>query len=218
MKDDERRVRKNKPLPVSELPDWARAFPAEELERYIHSPQCRVCNATTHNGRNLRSEIEALVIERKTHTEVCNIMYERYRVRLSDHNISRHMARHAPDYAKVLGKLLESDLGEVLQGAFGPVVDQYKFLLAVLQLALHKLLLHPEEVSIADGIRAAEKFDLMTRGLDIWQRDNALSQEHITKWLDMMQIVMTPEQRKEVRGRFDVAFIDEPVPELPPPV
>lgn len=211
MQDDERIARKNKPLPESELPDWMKAMPAEEREKYTHSPQCKVCTAT-NNGRNLRSEIEALVIERKTHTEACNVMYDRYGLRLNNHNISRHMARHAPNYAKVFQGLLESELGEVLQGGLGPIVDPFKFLLAVLQVAWHRLLENPNEVSLTDGIRAAEKLHLITQDLDIRYRDDAVSQADITAILDIMQDVMTPEQRKEVRERFHVTISAEASP------
>ena len=216
MKDDETTVRKNRPVQAGELPDWANAMPAEERERYVHSPHCKVCNAT-HNGRNLRQEIEGLVIEKKTYPEVCNIMYDRYGLELRDYNVMNHMAKHAPNYAKVLEGLMESELGELLSGSMGPIVDQYKFLLAVLQVALHRLLRHPDEVTVSDGIRAAEKFHLITEGLNIRHGDDMISQQDITTLLDIIQTVMTPEQREEVSRRFGVAMDREPSPSSPAP-
>jgi len=200
MKDDEKIIRKNKPIPKNEFPDWAKAMPVEERENCVHSPQCKVCNAT-HNGRSLRSEIEGLVIERKTYTEICNIVHDRYGLQLFDYNIGNHMNKHAPDYAKALERLLHSELGEVLQGTVGPIVDQFKFLLAVVQVAMHRLIQNPEEVSLADGIRAAEKFHVITEGLDVRHHD-MVTQKEINTILDIMQNVMTREQVEEVRRRF----------------
>ena len=209
---DDEKVRKNRPVQAGELPDWAKAMPLEERERYLHSPHCKVCNAA-HNGRPLRSVIEALVIERKSYPKVCDIMRDQYGLELRDYNIMNHMNKHAPNYAKVLEGLMESELGEVLQGALGPIVDQYKFFVAVLQVAWHGLLLHPEQVSVADGIRAAEKLHLITKGLDIRHRDDAITQEHITRLLDIFQMIMTPEQQAEVRRRFGEVFTSTPAPE-----
>jgi hypothetical protein len=201
MQNDDSVTRKNKPLPVSQRPDWAKSMPEEEWESYVHAPQCRVCNAN-HNGRSLRAEIEALVLERKTYVEVCDIVFERYGLRLAPHNVSRHMARHAPGYTKMLAKLLENDLGEVLRGAHGMFVDAPKFLLAVLQMSLHNGLLHPEQVTIADGIRAAGKLALITKGSENQEPDNAVTQDDINTLIDCMQEVLTPEQKVEVERRF----------------
>ena len=199
MKDDKSTTRKNKPLPENERPDWAKSIPDEEWESYVHCPQCRVCNAN-HNGRNLRCEIEALVIERKTHVEVCNVINERYGLRLAPHNVSRHMARHAPGYINVLDALMQSELGDVLNGALGPIVDQTKFLLGVIQVAWQQLLLHPEQVTVTDGIRSAWKLTQM--GINIRPRDDAITQEIVNQLIEIMQTVLTPEQREEVRRRY----------------
>ena len=215
--NDNEKIRKNKPVPESELPEWAKVMPPEERERYVHSPQCKVC-AAAHNGRPLRSEIEGLVIERKTYTEVCNIVHDRYGLRLFDYNIGNHMNKHAPDYAKAIERLLQSELGEVLQDITGPIVDQFKFLLSVVQVSMHNLIQHPEEVKLSDGIKAAEKFHVLTQGLDIWN-DGGISQEEINNLIELMQTVMTPEQRAEVRRRYGERYapVSAPEPEGPVP-
>ena len=215
MKDDKSMTRKNKPLPESERPDWAKSIHAKEWEKYVHSPQCKACNAD-HDGRNLRSEIEALVIERKTYVEVCNIMFERYKLRLAPHNISRHMTRHAPAYATILGKLLENDLGEVLRGTHGPVVDAAKFLLGVIQMSFHNAILNPEQVTVSDGIRAAEKLNAITKNLNISLCEDAITQEDLIKLVDIMQEVLTPEQTKELEKRLPLSFA-KPPPSPPSP-
>jgi hypothetical protein len=184
-------------------------------ETLFPSTRRRCCTAT-HNGRPLRSEIEALVIEKKTHPEVCNIMFDRYGLRLFDYNLGNHMAKHAPNYAKALERLLQSELGEMLEGAMGPIVDQYKFPLAVVQVATHKLVQHPEEVSVADGIRAAEKLHILTQGLDVWHH-GGVSQEEINTLIDIMQMVMTPKQRQEVRRRFGEIHTPVSAPEAEGP-
>jgi hypothetical protein len=200
VQNDESITRKNKPLPENKRPDWAKLVPEEEWQSYVHSPQCRVCNAN-HKGRNIRSEIEALVIGRKTYVEVCDIMFERYGLQLAPHNISRHMARHAPSYTKMLGKLLQNDLGDVLDGAVEPFVDHISYLFGVIQVSWQQMLDHPEKVSVADGIRAAEKFALIAKGSD-FQHDIRVTQEELNQLLDMMQAVMTREQIEEVERRF----------------
>ena len=211
IKVDKEKVRKNKVLPVNALPEWAMALPEEELEAYIHSPQCRVCNAA-HNGRNLRSEIEALTIERGTYTEVCNVLYEHYGLQLYPHNVSRHMKRHAPDYVKVFEKLRKGGLIEIAKEAIGPE----DFLAGVLQVSWFNLLSHPEKVSVADGIRAAEKFQAILKEVGLRQSDNKITQEEINKLIDIMQMVMTLEQRDEVLRRFGGFHASKHSPESPP--
>jgi hypothetical protein len=200
LKDDKSTTRKNRPLPENERPDWAKSIPDEEWESYVHSPQCRVCNAN-HNGRNLRCEIEALVIERKTHVEVCNVINERYGLRLAPHNVSRHMARHAPGYINVLDALMQSELGDVLNGTVGPIIDQTKFLLGVMQVGWQQLLEHPEQVSVVDGMRAA--CQLAKMGIDVGS-DNRITQKEINDLILIMQTVMNPGQREEVHRRYDL--------------
>ena len=217
MQNDKNITKKNRPLPISERPDWAKSIPAKEWKKHVHSPQCKVCNAN-HEGRNLRSEIEALVIERKTAVEVCNVIFERYGLQLAPHNISRHMARHAPSYVNVLDGLLQSELGDVLNGTVGPIVDQIRYLLGVLQVAWQQLLLHPEQVSVADGIRAAEKLASITKDIDIRHHDNTITREDINQLLDILQTVLTEEQREEVSRRFYVNIDAEQEPESSPPI
>lgn len=201
MKDNKTTTRKNRPLPDSERPDWAKSMPEEEWKSYIHSPQCKVCNAN-HNGRNLRSEVEALVIERKTHVEVCDVIFERYGLQLAPRNISRHMERHAPCYVNALKVLLESELSEVLSGATGLIVDHTKFLLGVMQVAWQQLIDHPEQITVADGIRAA--CQLARMGIDIGSRDSAITQEQVNQLIEIMQSIMNQEQVAEVRRRYDI--------------
>lgn len=210
MQDDEK-IRKNKPVPESEPPDWMGELTEEEREAYIHSPQCLVCNAI-HDGRNLRSEIEALVIERKTHVEVCNIIFERYGLRLAPHNVSRHMSRHAPVYATVSERLMESDLGKVLRGDHGPIIDEGGFLVLVLQLSSHNALLYPERVTVKDGIAAAEKLLKLSERLNINRRADAMDQGDVTKILDIIHMVMTEEQREEVKRRWGDELAGESTP------
>ena len=199
MKNDKNTTRKNRPLQESERPDWAKSIPDEEWESYVHCPQCRVCNAN-HNGRNLRCEIEALAIERKTNVEVCDVINERYGLRLAPHNISRHMARHAPGYINVLDALMQSELGDVLNGTVGPIIDQTKFLLGVMQVGWQQLLEHPEQVSVVDGMRAA--CQLAKMGIDVGSQDNRITQKEINDLIEIMQTVMTQEQMEEVHRRY----------------
>jgi len=176
-------------------------LPEEERDSYVHSPQCKVCNAK-HDGRNIRSEIEALVIERKTHGELCDIIFARYALELAPHNISRHMARHAPGYTEVLNGLLQSKFEDVLAGAVGPIIDDVKYLFSVVQVAFHNLLVHPEQVTVADGIRAADKLAQMPGYVESKKTNNMVTQEEITDLLDIMQGIMTREQVEEAKRRY----------------
>jgi len=201
VQDNKDNTQKNKPVPENERPDWAKSVPEDEWNSYVHSPQCRVCNAE-HNGRKLRVEIEGLAIDRKSNVDVCDVIFERYGLQLAPHNIRRHMIRHAPGYANALKRIMQSELGDVLNGAVGPIVGHTEFLVGVIQVAWGQLITHPEQVTVTDGIRAAGKLIEITKGLDILQRGEGVSPEDITTVLDIMQFLMTAEQRAEVERRF----------------
>lgn len=216
MQSDESITRKNRPVPENERPDWATSMPDEEWQSYIHSPQCKVCNAV-HDGLNLRSEIEVLVIERATYVDVSNIVFERYGLRLAPFNISRHMDRHAPSYRNALNRLLQSELSDVLNDTAGLVVNHTIFLLGVIQVAWDQILSHPEKVSVADGMRAAEKLSLMTVGIDVLDRRKGIDQEDINRLLDTLQEMhLTPDQKDLLMRKFYGEDVPEVESECPP--
>jgi len=183
------------------LPEWMKNLPEEERLKYLEAPNCKICHLRTPQGYPLRHEVELLVIEDKSYKEIGKIMYARYGVKILPSNISFHMNRHAPNFMQVVQRIISSELGDMLAGSIEGAVDQYKVLMAIMQVGLHGVLEHPEKVTTRDTIAAAEKFHVITEGLDI-RHHNEITQAEINEVLDIMQNIMSPEQIEEARRRF----------------
>lgn len=196
-------VVKNKSLAKQDMPGWAVKLQPEERVRYLQSPQCKVCNCRDVNGRRLRYEIESMFMDGKSKVEICNAMYDRYAVRILPDSVRRHMERHAPIYTIAVSEMMNYEIGEVLARMKGRIVEPVVFMLAVVQVGMQNLLEHPEQADVTVALRAAKEFCTVTEHMNI-NVTGSISQEDINKLLDIMQMVMTPEQRVEVRRRFNV--------------
>lgn len=184
----------NKPVPKGDQPKWMQMLSPEEREKYLHSSTCTICNAT-HNGRLIRPEIEMMVIERKKYQDICDIMFNKYNVRILPSQVSTHMSRHAPNYAEAVTKILTEELESILEGGLTALVTKEQLLMTAIQLSLHNMLVNPDGVSPEVGIRAATELHKMTEGMELRVK-HEISQQDINSILDVVQEILSPSQKE----------------------